>query len=130
MGYAVLDPNYRGSSGYGDAFLREIASEPKHRAILRSVIELAHALELGVVAEGVERPEQGENLRELGCDEGQGYFLSPPVDSVTIRNLLAAGSPLNRKLRLVRAQETRRDAETSRPVIKGVLNEARQYAQR
>jgi len=69
-------------------FLKQIASEPKHRAILRSVIELAHALELGVVAEGVERAEQGETLRELGCDAVQGYLITPPVPASKVPELL------------------------------------------
>src|SRR5688572_27062515 len=47
-------------------------------AIVRSVIELAHALSLTVVAEGIERPEQLEALRSLGCDLAQGYLFSPP----------------------------------------------------
>ena len=46
-------------------------------AIVRSVIELAHALSLTVVAEGIERPEQLEALRSLGCDLAQGYLFSP-----------------------------------------------------
>ncbi|MFM7320185.1 MAG: putative bifunctional diguanylate cyclase/phosphodiesterase, partial [Armatimonadota bacterium] len=70
------------------AFLKQIASEPKHRAILRSVIELAHALELGVVAEGVERPDQGDTLRELGCDSVQGYLITPPVPAARVPELL------------------------------------------
>jgi len=46
-------------------------------AIVRSVIELAHALSLTVVAEGIERPEQLEALRSLGCDVAQGHLFSP-----------------------------------------------------
>jgi len=74
------------------AFLGEIASEPKQRAILRSVIELAHALELGVVAEGVERSEQGDTLRELGCDAVQGYLITPPVPATRVPELFGMGA--------------------------------------
>jgi EAL domain-containing protein (putative c-di-GMP-specific phosphodiesterase class I) len=41
---------------------------------------MAHSLGLNVVAEGVETEEQLMYLREQGCDEIQGYWLSPPID--------------------------------------------------
>ena len=50
--------------------------EPVTRAIVRSTIELAHTLGLTVVAEGVERPDDLFALRQLGCDQGQGYLWS------------------------------------------------------
>lgn len=48
-------------------------------AIIEAVIGIAETLELQVVAEGVETGKQLEMLRDLGCDLGQGYFLSPPL---------------------------------------------------
>lgn len=48
-------------------------------AIVRSVISLAHALRLHVVAEGMETEEQAALLRELNCDQAQGYLISPPA---------------------------------------------------
>jgi diguanylate cyclase (GGDEF)-like protein len=48
-------------------------------AIIEAVIGIAETLELQVVAEGVETSKQLEMLRDLGCDLGQGYFLSPPL---------------------------------------------------
>ncbi|QPF76840.1 EAL domain-containing protein [Roseateles sp. DAIF2] len=47
--------------------------------IVRSTIELAHNLGLSVVAEGVETGKAWKLLAELGCDEGQGYFIGRPV---------------------------------------------------
>jgi diguanylate cyclase (GGDEF)-like protein/PAS domain S-box-containing protein len=48
-------------------------------AIVRSVISLAHSLRLHVIAEGMETQAQANLLRELDCDQGQGYLISPPV---------------------------------------------------
>jgi EAL domain-containing protein (putative c-di-GMP-specific phosphodiesterase class I) len=53
--------------------------ERQSRTIVSTIISLAHALELSVVAEGVETMEQWELLRSLGCDEIQGEAFSKPV---------------------------------------------------
>jgi EAL domain-containing protein (putative c-di-GMP-specific phosphodiesterase class I) len=56
-----------------------LARQTRDESIVRSIIELAHNLGLRVVAEGIETGEVCSQLRELGCDEGQGYFLGYPV---------------------------------------------------
>ncbi len=56
--------------------------------IVPSIIGLAHAMGLLAVAEGVETSDQLDRLRELGCDIAQGYYLSRPVGSSRIRDLL------------------------------------------
>jgi len=61
-------------------------------AIVRSVIELAHALNLTVVAEGIERPEQLEELRSLGCDVAQGYLFSTPLPQALLLNWFGSRS--------------------------------------
>jgi EAL domain-containing protein (putative c-di-GMP-specific phosphodiesterase class I) len=48
-------------------------------AICSAVIALGRSMRMSVVAEGVETPEQARLLRELGCDEVQGYWLSRPM---------------------------------------------------
>lgn len=48
-------------------------------ALIEAVIGIADTLDLQVVAEGIETRKQLEMLRDLGCDLGQGYFLSPPL---------------------------------------------------
>lgn len=55
---------------------------------IRMIITLAHSLEMEVVAEGVETPEQLAKLRELGCDFVQGYLFSRPVDPQTANRFL------------------------------------------
>lgn len=47
--------------------------------LLRSIIEIGHALEMGVTAEGVETREQAEILAKLGCDRLQGYYFAKPM---------------------------------------------------
>jgi EAL domain-containing protein (putative c-di-GMP-specific phosphodiesterase class I) len=47
--------------------------------LIASMIAMAHALGMRVVAEGVENHRQMQLLKTLGCDEGQGYFFSRPV---------------------------------------------------
>lgn len=62
------------------AFVAECATSAGSRAIVRCVIELAHALGMAAVAEGVESAEVLRLLRDLGCDDAQGAFISPPLD--------------------------------------------------
>ena len=61
------------------AFTVDIEVNPKTRGIVQAVIELAHVLELNVVAEGVETEGQRKVLVELGCDQMQGFLISRPI---------------------------------------------------
>jgi diguanylate cyclase (GGDEF)-like protein len=70
------------------SFVSGMSSDPHHAAIVRSTISLAHALGLQVVAEGVEHREEWEQLAQDGCDEAQGYLLSPPVPAAQLDVLL------------------------------------------
>ncbi len=58
-------------------FVTNLASIPGDAVIVRSTIELAHNLDLTVVAEGIEDEVALERLHEYGCDSAQGYFFSP-----------------------------------------------------
>ncbi len=60
------------------AFVLRI-EQPDGDTLIASMIAMAHALGMRVVAEGVENRRQMQLLRNLGCDEGQGYFFSRPV---------------------------------------------------
>lgn len=53
----------------------------EHRAIVAAAISLAHSLGLRVVAEGVDAVDQLADLKELGCDEIQGFLFSKPLSS-------------------------------------------------
>jgi len=61
------------------AFIREVTSNPQDAAIAKTIIELAHSLNLQVIAEGVETPEQLAFLTANGCDQAQGYLFSRPL---------------------------------------------------
>jgi EAL domain-containing protein (putative c-di-GMP-specific phosphodiesterase class I) len=61
------------------SFVRDITSEPDTAAIVTAIIAMAHSLRLKVIAEGVEYPEQANFLRHHGCDQMQGYLMTPPV---------------------------------------------------
>lgn len=61
------------------SFIRDITSNRDTRAIVEAIIAMAHRLKLTSVAEGVEQEDQLEFLRIQGCDEVQGYLISPPL---------------------------------------------------
>jgi diguanylate cyclase (GGDEF)-like protein len=61
------------------SFIREMEATKDNAVIVRSIIDLAHNLDLQVVAEGVESAEAKQMLVNFGCDEAQGYYFSPPV---------------------------------------------------
>ena len=76
------------------SFVMNIATGPHDTAIIRSIITLAHSLNLKVVAEGVETDQQLEFLREHECDEVQGYLFSRPVTADIFTQLLREGKTL------------------------------------
>ncbi len=63
------------------SFVTRMADNSENLEIVRTIITLAQTLGMDVVAEGVEKQEQLTMLRDLGCENGQGYFFSKPVDA-------------------------------------------------
>jgi EAL domain-containing protein (putative c-di-GMP-specific phosphodiesterase class I) len=61
--------------------------------IVRTIVALGHNLGMGVVAEGVETPEQLRDLCTLGCDYAQGFLFSPAVDPAAAEGLLGTPPP-------------------------------------
>ncbi|MGC3981479.1 MAG: EAL domain-containing protein [Steroidobacteraceae bacterium] len=66
------------------SFVMNMSSDEHTSTIVRSTIELGHSLGLKVVAEGVEDESGLKMLRDLGCDQAQGYFISKPVPAATL----------------------------------------------
>src|SRR5262249_21682347 len=71
------------------AFQRKATTHPDDASLLTAVVAVARSLKLRVAAQGVETEAQMELLRGLGCDEVQGYLLSPPVPVAGCEALLA-----------------------------------------
>jgi diguanylate cyclase (GGDEF)-like protein len=63
------------------SFVRDIASNPDDQLIVKATIELAHTLDLKVVAEGVESLAVFDLLAEMKCDHVQGYYVSRPLEA-------------------------------------------------
>ena len=76
------------------AFVDGVAERPADRAVVRSLVVLAHDLGLDVVAEGIEDPRQLAELTGLGCDAGQGYLLYRPMTADAVAAVLRPGRAL------------------------------------
>lgn len=63
------------------SLLDDVKNNPRARAIIKKVIELAHDIDMTVVCEGIETEPQLSYLKEIGCDIGQGYLLSRPISA-------------------------------------------------
>ena len=75
------------------SFVHDMTVAPEELALVSTIINLAHALKLKVVAEGVETEEQSHLLRLLGCDEMQGFLFSEPVPGDIFETRFLGGFP-------------------------------------
>lgn len=71
------------------SFIEGIGVDEEDTAIVRMIIDLAHTLGMKVIAEGVESEGQAEQLKEIGCDLGQGYYFARPLPSEAVPEFLA-----------------------------------------
>jgi EAL domain-containing protein (putative c-di-GMP-specific phosphodiesterase class I) len=71
------------------SFVLHIHDSTEDREIVRTIVALAHALNLDTVAEGVENVAQLERVREMGCDEVQGYAIAKPMTAGQLAERLA-----------------------------------------
>jgi diguanylate cyclase (GGDEF)-like protein len=84
------------------SFVRDIGADRADTALVGTMVALAKQLKLTSVAEGVETEAQLAYLLQIGCDAGQGYFFSPPVEGAALTALLgksAKVAPLRGRLR-------------------------------
>jgi len=70
------------------SFVNDLSRGDGDAALVRSVVELGGALDMQIVAEGIERREQLDSLSGLNCDLGQGYFFAHPLDVPAMDELL------------------------------------------
>ncbi|HTU76040.1 MAG TPA: bifunctional diguanylate cyclase/phosphodiesterase [Trebonia sp.] len=89
------------------AFIDAITG-PQGRKFAEVIISFAHALDIEVIAEGIETEEQRAPLIEMGCRLGQGYLLARPMEWRAAEVLLQSGRPLTR-------QESRHGAPWQQP---------------
>jgi EAL domain-containing protein (putative c-di-GMP-specific phosphodiesterase class I) len=69
-------------------FIIDITEDKDTLAIVRAITDLARALGKTIIAEGVETAEQAELLKQLGCEQVQGFYFAQPVDLATMTELL------------------------------------------
>ena len=77
------------------SFVHSLDIGPERRAFVKAIVDLAHALELTVVAEGIEAPAQTVELQRLGCRYGQGFEFSVPLEAHALEELLASRRTLS-----------------------------------
>jgi EAL domain-containing protein (putative c-di-GMP-specific phosphodiesterase class I) len=75
-------------------FIQDALKDARARAIVESIVSLAHTLDLRVIAEAVDSSEQVALLRELGCDAAQGYYFKSPQSPDAVARLLKEESSL------------------------------------
>lgn len=75
------------------SFVRDLEQDESDRAIAKAIVALGHSLGIAVIAEGVENAEQLAILKEMGCDEAQGFYLAPPSSAEEIGKLLGSVHP-------------------------------------
>lgn len=74
------------------SFVRDLTTDPNDEAIVRTIIAMAHALNLEVIAEGVETKEQRQLLINNGCGHFQGYLFARPLPIEDMTKLLSTNS--------------------------------------
>jgi len=71
------------------SFIKNIATTKKDKALINAIISMSHAVDIKVVAEGIETQQQLEQLIALNCDYGQGYFFNKPLTAKVFTKLLS-----------------------------------------
>jgi diguanylate cyclase (GGDEF)-like protein len=93
------------------AFVRDLGAAANDGVIVRSTVDLGHAMGLKVVAEGVEDETALRTLRTLGCDLAQGYLLARPLPAREFGDWLSARAPMLSPTRLHATQRESGGAE-------------------
>ena len=70
------------------SFVKKLGQDYQSEALCQTIVSIGRSLNIVIVAEGVETPEQLDKLQQMGCDEVQGYLLSKPVSADKIPELI------------------------------------------
>ena len=76
------------------SFIDDVCAGPERSALARAVVRLGRTVGLSTTAEGIERPEQLELLRQIGCDDGQGYLFARPMHPQALHRRLEEAGPV------------------------------------
>ncbi len=71
------------------SFIGGLGEDIEDTALVQMIIDLAHTLGMEVIAEGVESEAQAEQLKQMGCDLGQGYYFAQPLPPEAVPKFLA-----------------------------------------
>jgi len=82
------------------SFIRKMTENSNETNIVHAIVSLSRRLGVGVIAEGVETENQLKQLQEVGCEYGQGYYVSKPLDSMSTKSLLLKSFDPNQKSNL------------------------------
>jgi diguanylate cyclase (GGDEF)-like protein len=80
------------------SFISTLGVNKSGLPIIRAIIAMANSLDMKVIAEGIETEDQMNNLMELDCDYGQGFFFNKPIDSAAAQALIKKTSDVVRQL--------------------------------
>lgn len=81
----------------GRAFVQDMAASRANTGVAKAIITMGHELDMRVIVEGVETLEQLNLLKDLGCDEAQGFYIGRPQSIQQIESLLAIRGVLDRR---------------------------------
>ena len=73
--------------------IEEFGADPRGHTLARTILQMAESLDLLTVAEGIETTTQLRELRRVGCDLGQGYLLSKPIEAEQIERRFGQSMP-------------------------------------
>jgi EAL domain-containing protein (putative c-di-GMP-specific phosphodiesterase class I) len=74
------------------SFITAMSESPESGVLIHTMVALGRALGLGTLAEGIEDCSQLEQLRNQGCERGQGFLISRPIDAGAIEVMLTSGA--------------------------------------
>ena len=77
------------------AFVQQMSESDRGAAIVAAIVSMAHNMDIQIVAEGIEEPEQLSRLAEMKCDFGQGYYMSRPLPVDDVVPLLGRPLPVS-----------------------------------
>ena len=98
--FGALFERQRSDQSSDRSFIKGVPADDSDCAIVRAIVQLAQALGMKVVAEGVETEPQRNFLMELGCDEFQGFLFAPALDALSFEERVRGRSERGNRPRL------------------------------